>query len=124
MSFLSAIRVVRDALFLNRVRTTVAILCIVLFAGAVASIGVVIVFVSPFLRTRELDQRLESVGSNSGATRCVNSRTRELDQRLESVGRNLILIRPAGPSQSGPIVDSSTLTPPMPRPFARKQPST
>src|ERR671937_322932 len=81
MSFLSAIRVAVAALLVNKGRSALTSL------GIVIGIGAVIAMVS----------------AGSGARV-------KLEERLESVGKNLILIRPGGRSESGIVSDFVPLT--------------
>jgi putative ABC transport system permease protein len=81
MSFLSAIRVALGALLVNKGRSTLTSL------GIVIGISAVIAMVS----------------AGSGARK-------KLDERLESVGKNLILIRAGGRTQHGTEADSVPLT--------------
>src|ERR1700736_6386600 len=81
MSFISAIRVALAALLVNKGRSILTSL------GIVIGISAVIAMVS----------------AGSGARY-------KLDERLESVGKNLILIRPGKRTQQGIIADSVPLT--------------
>jgi putative ABC transport system permease protein len=81
MSFFSAIRVALAALLVNKGRSALTSL------GIVIGIGAVIAMVS----------------AGSGARS-------KLDERLESVGKNLILIRPGARTQQGTIADFVPLT--------------
>src|SRR5438270_12746325 len=81
MSFLSAIRVALSALLVNKGRSILTSL------GIVIGISAVIAMVS----------------AGSGARY-------KLDERLESVGKNLILIKPGSRTQQGIIADSAPLT--------------
>src|SRR5207302_1454315 len=81
MSFLSAIRVALSALLVNKGRSILTSL------GIVIGISAVIAMVS----------------AGSGARY-------KLDERLESVGKNLILIRPGARTQQGIVADSVPLT--------------
>jgi putative ABC transport system permease protein len=81
MSFLSAIRVALSALLVNKGRSMLTSL------GIVIGISAVIAMVS----------------AGSGARS-------KLDERLDSVGKNLILIRPGARTQQGIVTDSVPLT--------------
>jgi putative ABC transport system permease protein len=80
MSLTSALRVALAALLVNKGRTTLTSL------GIVIGIGAVIAMVS----------------AGGGARK-------ELDDRLESVGKNLILIRPGARTASGTVADTAPL---------------
>ncbi len=81
MSLLSAIRVALSALLVNKGRS------------ALTSLGIVI----------GISAVIAMVSAGSGARS-------KLDERLESVGKNLILIRPGGRTQQGTIADLVPLT--------------
>jgi putative ABC transport system permease protein len=81
MSLLSAIRVAFAALLVNKGRS------------ALTSLGIVI----------GISAVIAMVSAGSGARS-------KLDERLESVGKNLILIRPGGRTQQGTIADFVPLT--------------
>ncbi|MBV9123683.1 MAG: ABC transporter permease, partial [Planctomycetes bacterium] len=81
MSFTSAIRVALAALLVNKGRSTLTSL------GIVIGISAVIAMVS----------------AGSGARY-------KLDERLESVGKDLILVRPGGRTQQGIVAESAPLT--------------
>ncbi len=81
MSFFSALRVALSALLVNKGRSTLTSL------GIVIGISAVIAMVS----------------AGSGARK-------KLDERLESVGKNLILIRAGGRTQHGTVADFVPLT--------------
>jgi putative ABC transport system permease protein len=81
MTFVSALRVALSALLVNKGRSTLTSL------GIVIGISAVIAMVS----------------AGSGARK-------KLDERLESVGKNLILIRPGGRTQHGTVADFVPLT--------------
>src|SRR5712692_714925 len=81
MSFLSALRVALDALLVNKGRSVLTSL------GIVIGIGSVIAMVSAGGGARE-----------------------KLDERLESVGKNLILVQAGARSQQGFIADFVPLT--------------
>ena len=81
MSFLSAIRVALAALLVNKGRSFLTSL------GIVIGISAVIAMVSAGTGARE-----------------------KLDEQLESVGKNLILIRPGSRTQQGIVADSMPLT--------------
>src|SRR3954454_15400792 len=81
MSLLSALRIALDALFLNKGRSLLTSLGIVIGIAAVIA--------------------LVSAGEGARA---------KLDERLESVGKNLIVIKPTGRSQQGMVTDYAPLT--------------
>src|SRR5215471_3600493 len=81
MSFFSALRVALSALLVNKGRSTLTSL------GIVIGISAVIAMVS----------------AGDGARF-------KLDERLEAVGKNLILIQPGGRSEQGIVTDSVPLT--------------
>jgi putative ABC transport system permease protein len=81
MSFLSAIRVALSALLVNKGRS------------ALTSLGIVI----------GISAVIAMVAAGSGARR-------KLDERLESIGKNMILIRAGGRSNSGTVTDFHGLT--------------
>ncbi len=81
MGFLSAIRVALAALLVNKGRTVLTSLGIVIGISAVIAM----------------------VAAGSGARY-------KLDERLESVGKNVILIKPGGRTQQGIVADSAPLT--------------
>src|SRR5947209_20447140 len=81
MNFLSAIRVSLDALLVNKGRSTLTSL------GIVIGISAVIAMVS----------------AGQGARQ-------KLEDRLESVGKNLIIVRPGARTQSGTTGDFAPLT--------------
>src|SRR5579859_4800380 len=81
MSFLSAIRVALAALLVNKGRSILTSL------GIVIGISAVIAMVS----------------AGDGARY-------KLDERLDTVGKNLILIQPGGRSEQGIVTDSVPLT--------------
>ena len=80
MGFFSALRVALSALLVNKGRSALTSL------GIVIGIGAVIAMVS----------------AGGGARR-------KLDERLESVGKNLILIRPGARTASGTVADTAPL---------------
>src|SRR5207244_8934820 len=80
MSFLSAIRVALAALLVNKGRSILTSLGIVIGISAVIAM----------------------VAAGGGARR-------KLDERLESVGKNLILIRPGARTASGTVADTAPL---------------
>jgi putative ABC transport system permease protein len=81
MGFLSALRVALSALVVNKGRSTLTSLGIVIGISAVIAM----------------------VAAGTGAKE-------KLDDRLESVGKNIILIRPGGRTSTGLIVQSTPLT--------------
>src|SRR5207244_3568040 len=81
MSLLSALRVALEALLVNKGRS------------ALTSLGIVI----------GISAVIAMVSAGSGARS-------KLDERLESVGKNLILIRPGARTQQGTIADFVALT--------------
>src|SRR5713226_3830022 len=82
MSLLSAIRVALEALLVNKGRS------------ALTSLGIVI----------GISAVIAMVAAGSGARQ-------KLDERLETVGKNLILIRAGARTQQGIVADSVPLTP-------------
>src|SRR6516225_7768825 len=81
MSFLSAIRVALSALLVNKGRS------------ALTSLGIVI----------GISAVIAMVSAGNGARQ-------KLDERLESVGKNLILIRAGGRTLHGTVADFKPLT--------------
>src|SRR3954454_21738520 len=81
MSLLSSLRIALDALLVNKGRSLLTSLGIVIGIAAVIA--------------------LVSAGEGARA---------KLDERLESVGKNLIVIKPTGRSQQGMATDYSPLT--------------
>src|SRR5947209_13548827 len=80
MSLLAALRVALAALLVNKGRSSLTSLGIVIGVGAVIAM----------------------VSAGGGARR-------KLDERLESVGKNLILIRPGARTASGAVADTAPL---------------
>src|SRR5438874_4026063 len=81
MSLLSSLRIALDALLLNKGRTVLTSLGIVIGIAAVIAL----------------------VSAGEGARF-------KLDDRLESLGKNLIVIKPGGRSSQGMVVDYTPLT--------------
>jgi putative ABC transport system permease protein len=81
MGILSAIRVALDALLVNKVRSTLTSLGIVIGISAVIAL----------------------VAAGSGARH-------KLDERLDSIGKNLILVRPGAHTQQGAVADFRPLS--------------